>query len=141
MAEKRKPGRPSNYTPEVVAAFLEKLESGLVDSEIAAIPGMPKVSTVFMWRDKYPEFSEAYARAHAAGVMENEAELLREARRLPVDSVDAAKQRVLCDTLKWRLSKRLPKDFGDRQQVEHSGKVSLEQLLAETAKQGPPPKS
>lgn len=40
-----------------------------------------------------------------------------------MDSVDAQAQRVLVDTLKWRLSKRLPKDFGDRQHVEHSGNV------------------
>lgn len=121
MAEKRRPGRPTTYNPELVEVFLEKLESGLCLSEIAAIDGMPKVSTVYQWKARHPEFAEAYARACDAGVLENEAELMREARRKPVDSVDAAAQRVLVDTLKWRLSKRLPKEFGDK--LEHSGEI------------------
>lgn len=119
-------GRPSTYTPELAEAVLAHLEDGLCVSEIAAIEGMPKVSTVGQWRAKHPEFAAAYARAHDAGILENEAELMREARRKPVDAVDAAGQRILVDTLKWRLSKRLPKDFGDRQQVEHSGGVRLD---------------
>ena len=72
------------------------------------------------------ELKAAYACAREDGVEQNESELLREARRKPSDSVDAAGQRTLVDTLKWRLSKRLPHDFGDRQQVEHSGGVRLD---------------
>lgn len=119
-------GRPSTYTPELAEAVLEHLEYGLCVSEIAAIEGMPKVRTVYQWMEAHPEFAQAYARAHDAGVRCNEGELMRTARKKPADSVEATAQRTLVDTLKWRLSKRLPHDFGDRQQVEHSGGVRLD---------------
>lgn len=119
-------GRPSTYTPELVEAVLAHLEDGLCVSEIAALDGMPKVRTIYQWQEAHPEFAQAYARAHDAGVRCNEGELLRVARTKPADSVEATAQRTLVDTLKWRLSKRLPKDFGDRQQVEHSGGVRLD---------------
>ncbi len=131
-------GRPSTYAPELVEAVLAYLEDGLCVSEIAAIEGMPKVRTIYQWMDAHPEFAQAYARAHDAGVRCNEGELLRVARTKPADAVEATAQRTLVDTLKWRLSKRLPKDFGDRQQVEHSGKVGLADILAEMAKPKPP---
>ena len=118
-------GRPTTYSPELVEKLLEHLEDGLCVSDVAKIEGMPKVRTVYQWMEAHPEFAQAYARAVEAGIRGNESELLAEARRRPVDSVDAQGQRTLVDALKWRLSKRLPRDFGDRQQVEHSGKVEL----------------
>jgi hypothetical protein len=134
-------GRPTTYTPDLVAAVLDYLEDGLCVSEIAAIDGMPKVRTIYQWQDVHPEFAQEYARAHDAGVRNNEAELLRVARRKPADAVEATAQRTLVDTLKWRLSKRLPRDFGDRQAVDLNGKVTLDSVIAETLAKNAPPKA
>lgn len=131
-------GRPTTYKPELVEAVLEKLEDGLCIADIANIEGMPKVRTVYQWMDAHPEFAQAYARAHDAGVRQNEAEMLREARRKPVDKVDAQAQRTLVDTLKWRLSKRLGRDFGDRTAVDMTGKMSLDAVIGETLKKNAP---
>jgi hypothetical protein len=119
-------GRPSIRTPAMVERVLEQIELGEVGADVCnAKDGMPSWAAFKVWMQDDPELQAAYTRAWTIGVERNEAELLREARRKPVDSVDAQAQRTLVDTLKWRLSKRLPKDYGDRQQVEHSGGVSL----------------
>ena len=121
-------------TPEMVATILERIGLGEVGADVCnGKDGMPSWPTFKRWMRNDEELRTAYACAREDGVEQNESELLREARRKPVDSVDAAGQRTLVDTLKWRLSKRLPKDFGDRQQVEHSGSLSLGDAIARTA--------
>lgn len=113
-------------TPEMVATILERIGLGEVGADVCnGKDGMPSWPTFKRWMRNDEELRAAYADAREDGVEHNEAEFLREARRKPVDSVDATAQRTLVDSLKWRLSKRLPKEFGDRQQVEHSGGVSL----------------
>ncbi len=118
-------GRPSIRTPQMIEAILDRIANGELGPDICKDEGMPSWATVRRWREEDEEFRAAYARAHEAGVEHDEADAHREAMRRPEDSVDAQAQRTRLDWLKWRLSKRLPKDFGDRQQVEHSGGVSL----------------
>lgn len=122
-------------TPELIAEIIRRVADGEVAQD--AVKGLCGWSTFREWVDADPELAALYARARNYGVEQNEAELMREARRKPADSVEATAQRTLVDTLKWRLSKRLPKDFGDRQQVEHSGKIGLADILAEMAKPKP----
>ena len=43
---------------------------------------------------------------------------------------DPARDRLRVDTRKWLLSKALPKIYGDKQQVEHSGSLSFGDQLA-----------
>ena len=114
-------------TPQMIEAILERIGAGEVGADVCnGKNGMPSWPTFKRWMRSDDELRAAYACAREDGVEQNESELLREARRKPSDSVDAAGQRTLVDTLKWRLSKRLPHDFGDRQQVEHSGGVRLD---------------
>jgi hypothetical protein len=110
-------------TPELCEAVLERVEAGEVLAKVCEDHSMPSWSAFKEWMQQDESLAAAYARACECGVALNEDELLREARRKPADSVDATGQRTLVDTLKWRLSKRLPRDFGDRQQVEHSGTI------------------
>jgi hypothetical protein len=44
-------------------------------------------------------------------------------------SIPADHKRIMVDTDKWMLSKMLPKIYGDRLDLNHSGKVSTEQTL------------
>lgn len=43
--------------------------------------------------------------------------------------IDAATARVELDARKWFAAKFLPRRYGDRVELDHSGKVSLEQLI------------
>ena len=45
------------------------------------------------------------------------------------DSIEPNSRRIMVDTRKWMLSKMLPKIYGDRLNLEHSGKVQTEQAL------------
>ena len=119
-------GRGIERTPEVVAAFLEAVESGTPGYAVSKRDDMPAWGTWCDWMESDPELAGKYARARNRGVESEEVELLEVARSKPADSVEAAAQRTLVDALKWHLSKRLPREFGDRQQVEHSGGVRLD---------------
>ncbi len=110
----------------MVERVLERVANGELGCDVCnGKDGMPSWAAFKEWRMADPELAAAYARAHETGVEHDEAVAQREAMRKPEDSVDAAAQRTRLDWLKWRLSKRLPKDFGDKAQVEHSGGVSL----------------
>lgn len=120
-------GRPSIRTPEMIARILERVANGELGCDVCnGKNGMPSWSAFKEWRLADEQLAAAYARAHETGVEHDEAVAYREAMRKPVDSVDAQSQRTRLDFLKFRLSKRLPRDFGDRQQVEHSGGVTLQ---------------
>jgi len=56
------------YTPTVVRRICERLASGDSWPQICSTEGMPSYSTLYVWRRKYPEFSEAVdaAREHGA---------------------------------------------------------------------------
>lgn len=119
-------GRGIKRTPEVVARYLEAVAEGTPGYEVSKRDDMPAWGTWREWMAQDDELAAKYAHARDVALDAEEAELLAEARRRPADSVDAQGQRVLVDTLKWHLSKRRPRDFGDRQQVEHSGGVTLQ---------------
>ena len=41
------------------------------------------------------------------------------------------RSRLQIDARKWLLSKMLPKKYGDKQQLEHSGSISIADTLRE----------
>lgn len=61
--EKAKTGRPSLYTPELAEKICNLIRDGMSERKICALKDMPKISTLQMWKDKYPEFLEQSARA------------------------------------------------------------------------------
>jgi hypothetical protein len=61
-ATKRKPGRPTDYSPELCEAVIELGRAGKSRTQIAASLGKAK-STVQEWADKYPEFASALSLA------------------------------------------------------------------------------
>jgi hypothetical protein len=61
-AAKRKPGRPTDYVPELCEAAIEMGRQGKSRLQIAASIGKAK-STLQAWEDKYPAFAEAMALA------------------------------------------------------------------------------
>jgi hypothetical protein len=42
---------------------------------------------------------------------------------------DVQRARLMVDTRKWVLSKLIPKKYGDRQQIDHTGEVTLKELI------------
>ena len=109
MAER---GRPSIFTEELATRICERLAAGETLIAICRDEGMPHESTVRGWaRDPDHPISTNYATSREIGY-----------QRMADEIVDIAKAsadaRLQVDTLKWLMSKALPKVYGDRQHHE-----------------------
>jgi len=85
-----------------------------------------------LWCRTRPELANQYAQAREVGT-DAEFEALAELQdetpvRGPSGAVDAgwvAWKRLQIDTKKWELSKKAPKKYGDKLDLNHSGSVNL----------------
>ena len=81
-------------------------------------------STLLMWIDSDKQLSEQYARARERGSVcraEEMEEMAANAVGSPPEVVAAVRLQI--DTRKWLLGKFARGMFGDKTQVEHSGKI------------------
>lgn len=133
-------GRPSSYTTEIGEAICARLAKGESMRSICKDESMPCQATIYNWlaSDKLPQFMEQYTRGREA-----QAECLAEEiiaiaddgqndtyvdseglRRVDHDNIARSKLRV--EARKWVAAKLLPKKYGDRMQVDHTGKVDVD---------------
>jgi hypothetical protein len=127
-------GRPSTYTPEMVADICQKLSEGKSLRAICDLPGMPAQSTVFLWLQRHSEFSEQYACARVAQAEFWADQIVEIADDTSADVVFdedgneraqheiVQRSRLRVDTRKWLMSKLAPKKYGDRVVAEHVGR-------------------
>lgn len=115
-------GPPSTYTPETAALLLERIADGLSLRKVCEMEGMPDRSTWRRWMREHEELRAQYAQARADRASARADEILDIAddEDIPVES-----RKVRIDARKWEASKLDRANYGDRQQVEHSGGVSL----------------
>ena len=118
------------------AKFLDVLRESCNVSEAARAAGIGR-RTAYEWRDADEEFATAWAEAEQEAIDKLE----REAWRRAVEGVDkpVVHQGVITGTYKEYSDKMLeillkghrPERYTDRSKIEHSGKVSLESLIAD----------
>ena len=117
---KKRVGRPSKFTKEVVDTICNRLANGESLVKICKDDDMPARETVHVWLDdnKNEEFSNRYARARQrqADFMANEILEIVDAK-----GEDPSDKRVRMDARKWLASKMAPKVYGDKIQNEHTG--------------------
>jgi hypothetical protein len=143
-------GRPSSYTPEMALAICERLVEGESLRAITRSEGMPHIGTVFRWMEAFPDFREQYTRAReiqAEAFADEMTEIADDAsndwmaRNDPdnpgwvANNDHINRSRLRIDTRKWIASKLKPKKYGDFKHVEHSGTVSLEELITGEARE------
>lgn len=126
-------GRPSTFTPEIGDQLCQRIADGENVLDVCNDPGMPAWSTLCGWRVRNPDFAAAYARARVASAEALEMAALRKSMEA-TDKDTAAAARVQVDALKWAAAKRNPRIYGDRIEVNHEGKITLEGLVRETFK-------
>jgi hypothetical protein len=124
-------------TPEQRAIVLERLEAGESLRKASQDAGVKSHVRVLDQCAADATFADQYARARAVGYEVLADELIeiadsRSPRRVvksngdEIDEEDPAavqRARLQVDTRKWMLSKMLPKVYGERLNVEHSGAV------------------
>lgn len=125
-------------------AICRRLENGESLRSAATAEGTTH-SVVLFWAKERPEFADQYARAREIGYAlladeiiaisdENDFEPVPgesgdDPKEVRFDSAAVARNRLRVDSRKWMLSKMLPKVYGDKLAVEHSGSVGIADTL------------
>lgn len=140
-------GRPSKYTKEIASRICERLAAGESLRSICRLNTMPHESTVRAWAlDDLHGFSTQYARAREIGYHGLFDEILEiaDTTQEGVKTVEKTtgtetttgdmieQRRLRVDARKWMLARALPKIYGDKQQLEHSGTLTLSQLIRQS---------
>lgn len=135
-------GRPSKYKPEFVEQARKLCLLGATDRELADFFGVTDV-TLNTWKLRHPEFLESLKLGKEAADARVEKSLYHRARGYSHDAVkilmtkdgDVYREEYVehypPDTtacIFW-LKNRKTADWRDKQEVEHSGRLTLEQLV------------
>lgn len=129
---KRKRGRQPLYTDELGDEILTRMRCGHTLAAIAKDLGMPADTLrTWGWREKSstPAFVAAYAQARLAQAQawgDQIVELSDEAELKDGRMADVERLKLRIDARKWVAAKLFPRDYGDKQQHEHGGKLEIE---------------
>jgi len=135
-APKRSVGRPSKFSAAVLARIVAGLESGQPLMAICREEGMPGRSAVYRWGEADATIYQAIARARDLGFDAIAEQALEIADREANSAVEVAQRRLAVETRLKLLAKWCPKRFGDKVELEHSGKVESDiTVLTEARRQ------
>jgi len=124
-AAKRKPPSTERQRIETVARVCKRLQLGSCSVRQACKLEDVALVTFLDWANSDESLAEQYARARATG-LGLDADDIHELAKTPcADALEAATVKLRVDTLKWDVSKRLPKVYGDRIKHEHDGNVNI----------------
>lgn len=115
MARGEGGGRPSKYSPAVVAAICERLGKGEPLAQIGRDEGMPAYRTVKDWMDERPDVAAAISRAREEG-FDAIANSCMDIADSTDDKPDCRKVRIW--TRLQLLAKWDPKRYGERLQTD-----------------------
>ncbi len=113
-------GRPSAYTPEIAERIIDGLMDGKGLAAICEADDMPSRRTVLYWQIADADFCAKCARAREVAQEHEIDESVSIADAATPENVHVAKVRIAAR--QWRASKLAPKKYGDRTQLEHTGR-------------------
>ncbi len=129
------------YTPEIAEEILERLADGESLASICSRDGMPSRGAVNHWvLNDHEGFASRYACAREAGLMTLADDILvisddgrndtykDEDGKERTDQDVVQRSRLRVDSRKWILSKLMPKQYGDRVALEHSGEIAMAEI-------------
>ena len=124
--EKSKAGRPTSYSQDIADKICILLGEGKTLRSICAMEGMPCLTTIWNWEQRYPEFLKLSTRAREDGANVLAEECLEIADDPVLDPQD---KRVRIDTRLRLIGKWNAKRYGDRVEHEVSHQfIPLDQL-------------
>ncbi len=127
----KKVGRPTKYNSALASKICMRMAGGESVRKICRDADMPCFRTVMAWVHDSSQvaykagFPEQYQTAMAVKAQNMFDELLEIADD---DAHETQRSRLRVDTRKWYLSKCLPKLFGDRLNLDHSGEIGLKAI-------------
>lgn len=139
-------GRPSLYTEELAKTICSRIASGESLRAICREDGMPELTTVMNWRLSKPEFLEQYARAREmqAEVFGDELlEIVDDGRNDWMERTDPGNEgydfkgehvqrsRLRFDARRWWMSKVLPKQYGEKLDLNHGGEIAVKRVVSD----------
>lgn len=107
--QRRRFGRPTTYVPEVGLGICRDIACGMTFKQACQERGL-STSGVWQWRQRYPEFADAYARA----IDMRMDYYVHEIEAISDGSGDVKRDTLRVDTRKWIASKLAPRRYGDR---------------------------
>lgn len=107
---------------------LDLASSGVTLKVIIASLGFYEPFDFWFAMEKDPENSRKFEAARVRG-LECEADDLRSVHERVTDSVSAMAVKIQSDNLRWLLSKRIPRVYGDHLQVTTNERPSLRRVL------------
>ena len=132
-------GRPSGYSDELGDEICERLCNGESLRAICEPSDMPSRSMVFRWLGNNESFRDQYARAReeqADAIFDECLQIADESTNDYMDTQDSdgattaklngeniQRSRLRIDTRKWMAGKMRPKKYGEKLELEHSGKM------------------
>lgn len=106
--------RPSIYTKDITDHICQRIVDGESLRQICKDDSLPNRDTIYSWLQSNKAFSDQYTQARmmqADQFFDEMDEIIRQ----PMQSMIQIQQaRLQIDTMKWRLSKMLPKTYGDK---------------------------
>lgn len=105
---------------------LNELRSGQSLRSAAAKAGIA-ASTVLDWAGRFPDFGEQYARAREIGyaLLADQIIELSDNPAGGITSEGVQHARLQVDSRKWMLAKMLPKVYGDKQEHQVNGGITI----------------
>ena len=133
-------GRPSSYTSLIAESICEQIALGRSVIQISNDPDYPSEATIYNWLNAFPEFLEKYTRARELQAEHYASEIIAladtpvEARKVVIkadgseeitlgDSVERSKLQI--EARKWIAMKLLPKKYGEKLDLNHSGAIDI----------------
>jgi hypothetical protein len=101
-------------------AILQHLANGLSLRKSCREADLSEASRFLEECDRDDALAAQYARARERGYQARADALLDTASD---ETIEPASRRIITDTMKWELSKMLPKVYGDKLDLNHSGQI------------------
>lgn len=111
------------FADDQAEELLKRTENGEPLTQICTDPRMPGRRTVYEWIEADEKFAAQFRAARARGVHALAEQCLEIADEKTTDAVQVANKRVRIDTRLRLAGKWLPKEYGERLDVNHSGEV------------------
>lgn len=112
---------------EVRQEIIRRMCEGESLRSICRTGGFPSVPTVIRWTHEDPKWAEQYARAREAqadALFDDLADVAEKALQAE-SAVEVAARRLVVDTHKWRLSKIVPRKYGEKTETAVTGGLEL----------------